>query len=162
MLSDNKYGKLALITGTLLLLDQLTKAVVLKTMPLYHSIGVIPGFFNITHIHNPGGAFGFLASQSSDIRKMVFIVVSMLAMCLIAYLYHTTPRSQPVLSTGFAMIFGGAAGNLVDRIRFGSVVDFLDFYAGSYHWPAFNVADSSISIGMGIFVFHLLFRKIPV
>jgi signal peptidase II len=162
MLSENKYIKLAFITGTVVLLDQLTKMVILKTMPLYYSISVIPGFFNITHIHNPGGAFGFLAGQSPDIRRMVFIVVSMLAMCLILYFYHTTPRSQPVLSTGFGMIFGGAAGNLADRIRFGSVVDFLDLYVGSYHWPAFNVADSSISIGMGIFVFHLLFRKTPV
>jgi signal peptidase II len=158
---ENKYTKLAFISGTVLLLDQISKAVILKTMPLYNSIAVFPGFFSITHIHNPGGAFGFLAGQSPDVRKMVFLVVSFFAMCLILYLYHTAPRSQPALSTGFAMIFGGAAGNLTDRIRFGSVVDFLDLYIGSYHWPAFNIADSSISIGMGIFVFHLLFRKMP-
>jgi signal peptidase II len=158
---NNKYSKLAVIAGTVFLLDQVTKAIILKTIPLYNSISVIPGFFSITHIHNPGGAFGFLAGQSPDIRRLVFLFFSFFAMCLILYLYHTTPRSQPVLSSGFAMIFGGAAGNLADRLRFGSVVDFLDLYAGSYHWPAFNVADSSISIGMGIFVFHLLFRKMP-
>ncbi len=161
MLFENKYTKLAFIAGMVLLLDQITKAVILKTMPLYYSITVLPGFFSITHIHNPGGAFGFLADQNPDVRRMVFLGVSFLAMCLIFYFYNTTPRTQPTLSTGFALIFGGAAGNLVDRIRFGSVVDFLDVYIGSYHWPAFNVADSSISIGMGIFVFHLLFRKMP-
>ncbi len=158
---ENKYVKLAFIAGLVLLLDQLTKAVVLTTMPLYNSITVFPGFFSITHIHNPGGAFGFLANQNPDIRRIVFLVVSSLAMCLIFYFYKTTPRSHSMLATGFALIFGGAAGNLIDRIRFGSVVDFLDVYIGSHHWPAFNVADSSISIGMGIFVFHLLFRKMP-
>jgi signal peptidase II len=162
MLFENKYAKLAFIAGIVLLLDQLSKAVILTTMPLYYSITVIPGLFSITHIHNPGGAFGFLANQNPDVRRIVFIVVSSLAMCLIFYFYNTTPRSHSILATGFALIFGGAAGNLTDRIRFGSVVDFLDIYIGSYHWPAFNIADSSISIGMGIFVFHLLFRKMPV
>lgn len=161
MLFENKYSKLAFIAGMVLVVDQITKAVILKTMPLYYSISVLPGFFSITHIHNPGGAFGFLANQNPDIRRLVFLVVSSLAMCLIFYFYNTTPRTQPMLSTGFSLIFGGAAGNLVDRIRFGSVVDFLDLYIGSYHWPAFNIADSSISIGMGIFIFHLLFRKMP-
>lgn len=158
---ENKYTKLAFIAGIVLLLDQITKAVILKTMPLYSSISVLPGFFSITHIHNPGGAFGFLADQNQDIRRMVFIVVSFLAMGLIFYFYNTTPRSYSILATGFALIFGGATGNLIDRIRFGSVVDFLDLYIGIHHWPAFNIADSSISIGMGIFVFHLLFRKMP-
>jgi signal peptidase II len=66
-----------------------------------------------------------------------------------------------LLATGFAMIFGGAIGNLVDRIRFGKVVDFLDFYIGNLHWPAFNVADSAVSVGIAIFIFHLLFKKMP-
>jgi signal peptidase II len=158
---ENKYTKLAIISGIVIFLDQISKAVILKTIPLYNSIAVFQGFFSITHIQNPGGAFGFLAGQSPDIRRAVFLVISFLAMCLILYLYHTTPRSQPLLSTGFAMIFGGAAGNLTDRVRFGSVVDFIDLYIGNYHWPAFNIADSSISVGMGIFVFHLLFRKMP-
>lgn len=161
MLFENKYSKLAFIAGMVLVVDQITKAVILKTMPLYYSITVLPGFFSITHIHNPGGAFGFLADQNPDVRRLVFLVISFLAMCLIFYFYYTTPRSYTTLATGFALIFGGAAGNLIDRIRFGSVVDFLDLYLGSHHWPAFNIADSSISIGMGIFIFHLLFRKMP-
>ena len=156
---ENKYLKLLFVAGLVLLFDQVTKVVILKTMPLYHSVSVMPGFFSLTHIHNPGGAFGFLAGQSPDARRMIFLVISFFALCVIFYLYSNTPRSHSLLATGFAMIFGGAIGNLLDRIRFGKVVDFLDFYIGNLHWPAFNIADSAISIGMGIFVFHLLFKK---
>ena len=161
MLFENKYSKLAFIAVLVLVLDQITKFIILKTMLLHDSIPVLPGFFSLTHIHNPGGAFGFLAGQSLDVRRMIFLFVSFIALCLIFYLYSTTPRSYSLLATGFAMIFGGAVGNLFDRVRFGEVVDFLDFYVGNLHWPAFNVADSAISIGMGIFVFHLLFKKTP-
>ena len=142
-------------------LDQMTKAYILKALPLYHSIPVISGLFNITHIHNPGGAFGFLAKASPGLRVLFFILMSSAAICVILYLYQRTPATHPFLAGGFALIFGGAIGNLVDRVRFGKVVDFLDFYIGTYHWPAFNVADSAISIGVGIFVFHFLFKKMP-
>lgn len=160
-LFENKYLKLIFIAGIVILLDQVTKIIVLKYMPLYHSIPIIPGFFSLTHIHNPGGAFGFLAGQGPLVRKLVFIVVSFLALCLILYFYRVTPRSYSLLSTALALIFGGAAGNLVDRIRFGKVVDFFDFYIANMHWPAFNIADSAISIGMCILLFHILFKKMP-
>jgi signal peptidase II len=155
----NKYSKLALIAGPVFLLDQVTKYIILNTMYLNESIPVMPGFFSLTHIHNPGGAFGFMAGQSPDVRKILFIFISSIALFIIFYLYHTASRNDSILAAGFALIFGGAAGNLIDRIRFGKVVDFLDFYIGDLHWPAFNVADSAISVGMGIFVFHLLFKE---
>nr|CBX31389.1 Lipoprotein signal peptidase [uncultured Desulfobacterium sp.] len=158
-LFENKYLKLIFIAGIVILLDQATKIIVLKYMPLYHSISIIPGFFNLTHIHNPGGAFGFLAGQSPFVRKLAFIVVSFLALCFILYFYRVTPRKYPMLATALALIFGGAAGNLVDRIRFGKVVDFLDIYIRNLHWPAFNIADSAISIGMCILLFHILLKK---
>ena len=157
----NKYLKLIFIAGIVILLDQATKIIVLNYMPLYYSVPIVKGFFNFTHIHNPGGAFGFLSGQSPVVRKLVFIVISFLALCLIFYFYRVTPRNYPMLATALAMIFGGAAGNLADRIRFGKVVDFLDFYIGSIHWPAFNVADSAISIGMCILLFHILLKKMP-
>lgn len=157
----NKYIKLIIVAGIVLLLDQASKMIVLKYMPLYDSISVIPGFFNLTHIHNPGGAFGFLAGQSPFVRKFVFIVISFFALCLIFYFYKITPRNYFMLTNALAMIFGGAAGNMVDRIRFGKVVDFLDFYIKNLHWPAFNIADSAISIGMCVLVFHILFKKMP-
>lgn len=159
--SYHKYIKLTVIAGIVIIVDQVVKMMILKTMPLYHSIPVIPGFFNITHIQNPGGAFGFLADQSSTLRVFVFLVISSFAVCLIFWFYRSTPETHPTLATGLAMIFGGAIGNLIDRVRFGKVVDFLDFYIGTLHWPAFNVADSAITIGIVIFAFHLLFNKMP-
>lgn len=156
-----KYTKLAVISGLVAILDQITKVIILKNISLHHSVTVIPRFFNITHIHNPGGAFGFMASQNSSVRNLLFLFLSSLAVCFVFYFYKNTPRTHPLLATGIALIFGGAIGNLIDRIRFGKVVDFLDFYIGTYHWPAFNVADSAITVGIIIFIFHILFKKMP-
>ena len=158
---SSKYGRLLLIAGTIVITDQITKAVVLAKMALYQSIIVIPGFFSLTHIHNPGGAFGFLAQQDSTVRIAVFLVASTVAIGLIFMFYRQIPRSHPVLASGLALIFGGAIGNLIDRLRFGKVIDFLDFYIGNMHWPAFNVADSAITVGVAIFLVHLVFRKLP-
>jgi signal peptidase II len=88
------------------------------------------------------------------------VAVSLLATGLILYFYWQTPIRQRLLAVGISLLFGGAVGNLVDRLRFGIVVDFLDLYAGSLHWPAFNVADSAITIGVVIFAYHILLRKI--
>jgi len=157
----NKYGRLLLIAGTIIIADQITKAVVLAKMALYQSITIIPGFFSLTHIHNPGGAFGFLAQQNATVRVAVFLVASIVAIGLIFMFYRQIPRSHPFLASGLALILGGAIGNLIDRLRFGKVVDFLDFYIGSLHYPAFNVADSAITVGVTIFLVHLVFRKLP-
>ncbi len=162
--SDSKYGsytKLAVISGLVIIIDQITKILILKNLPLYHYVTIIPGLFNITHIHNPGGAFGFMAHQDSSLRNFLFILLASVAVCIIFYFYKNTNRTHPFLASGFALILGGAVGNLIDRIRFGKVVDFLDFYVRNYHWPAFNVADSAITVGVTIFIFHLLFRKMP-
>ena len=156
-----KYIKLLVISGLVLILDQLTKLWIIKNLPLYHSITVIPGFFNITHILNPGGAFGFMAHQSSHFRNVLFLLASSIAICFIYFFYNNVSKTQPLLASGLALILGGAVGNLIDRIRFGKVIDFLDFYIGNHHWPAFNVADSAITVGITVFVFHLLFKKLP-
>jgi signal peptidase II len=149
------------IAALVVFFDQITKAIVLAHLPLYESIPVIPGFFNLTHIQNPGGAFGFLAKQSPFIRHFFFIGVSFFALGLIFYLFIRTPGTHRWLAAAFALIFGGAIGNLIDRVRFGKVVDFLDFHVGSWHWPAFNVADSAVTIGVVIFAYHLLLNKMP-
>lgn len=156
-----KYQKLAVVASAVIIFDQLAKTAILHKLPLYRSVAIIPGFFSLTHIQNPGGAFGFLAGQSSSVRNLIFLAISSLAVCLILYFYRHTPKTHPLLATGFALIFGGALGNLIDRVRFGQVVDFLDFYIGNYHWPAFNIADSAISVGVAIFLFHLVFNKMP-
>lgn len=159
-MNSTKMTRLGVVAGAVLILDQVTKALILAHLPLGGSIAVIPGFFDLTHVHNPGGAFGFLAGMSAEVRSLLFIAVSLVAAGLILYFYWQTPLGQRFLSFGLALIFGGAVGNLVDRMRFGIVVDFLDVYAGTLHWPAFNVADSAITIGVGIFAYHILFRKI--
>jgi signal peptidase II len=158
---QNKYVKLAAVAGVIVLLDQITKASILHSLALHHSITVIPGFFNITHIHNPGGAFGLMANLSASMRSILFIIISSLAVGLIFYFYQKTPSTHRWLAMAFALIFGGAIGNLIDRFRFGTVVDFLDFYIGTLHWPAFNIADSAITIGICIFGYHILFKKMP-
>lgn len=160
-MSFEKYRKLLVISVVIIILDQITKAIILNHLELYHSIQIIPGFFSITHIHNPGGAFGFLANQSPVVRVIVFLFVSILALGFIFYFYHKTPATHKWLATGFALIFGGAIGNLIDRVRFGTVVDFLVVYVNNLHWPAFNVADSAITIGMGVFIYHIIAKKMP-
>ena len=134
---------------------------VVDRISLYQSIPVIPGFFNLVHTQNPGGAFGFLAGQNQGLRIVVFVIFSFLAVGIIFYFYKKSAESHSFLSWGFALIFGGALGNLIDRIRFGTVTDFLDFYIGDFHWPAFNVADSAITVGITIFLYHLLLNKVP-
>ena len=157
----NKYVRLACFAGTIIFLDQATKEIVLRSIPLNTARPVIDGFFNLTHIHNPGGAFGLMADLSPLMRSIIFLFISSLAVGLIFYFYKKTPAHYAWLSAAFALIFGGAIGNLIDRIRFGKVVDFLDFYLGNLHWPAFNIADSAISVGIGIFLYHLVFKKMP-
>jgi signal peptidase II len=158
-LDRRKWIKLLGVAGAVTVFDQITKAIVLEAMPLFSSIPVISGFFNITHVHNPGGAFGFLAGAGTGVRHLVFLAFTVMAIGMVFYFYAQTPRTQPLLETAFALILGGAAGNMIDRVRLGEVVDFLDFYMGDLHWPAFNIADSAVTIGVGIFVIHLLFHR---
>jgi signal peptidase II len=158
---QTKYVRFAGIVALVVLVDQASKHLILKTMPLFKSIVVVPGLFNITHVHNPGGAFGFLAQNGSPWRHWMFLAAAAIALSMILYFHHQTPKTHPYLGLGLALIFGGAIGNLIDRLRFGEVVDFLDFYVAHLHWPTFNVADSAVTVGVGIFVLHILFKKMP-
>ncbi len=160
-LLSNRYIKLLIIAGSICILDQVTKALIVATVAVYDTIPVIPGFFNLTHIYNPGGAFGFLARTTSELRHMFFLVSSFAAMGLILFLYVKTPPKQRLLELALSLILGGAIGNIVDRIRIGKVIDFLDVYIKDLHWPAFNVADSAITIGICLFIYHLLFIELP-
>ena len=162
MISFNqKWRWLTTIAGLIVIVDQLSKAVVRFSLPLYQPIPVIEGFFSLTHIENPGGAFGFLAGHSSGLQRLFFLGGTLAAIWVLVYLYKKIPVGHLLLASGLALILGGAIGNLIDRIRFGKVTDFLDFFVGHLHWPAFNVADSAVTVGGIIFIYHLLFRKIP-
>lgn len=162
MTETKRYGCFVLVTGLVVAADQAAKALVLQKLPLYRTVSIIPGFFNLTHIQNPGGAFGFLAAQNSDLQTLLFLVITVCALGLILYFFHSTPAQNIWLSFGFALLFGGALGNLIDRLRFGRVIDFLDFYIGRWHWPAFNVADSAITVGVGLFILSMLLRREPL
>lgn len=141
---------MTLTGGVILLLDQLTKAWVQASIPVWQ-IGrsVIPGCFDIVHFLNKGAAFGFLNDSSINWQRPFFIVISLLAMGLIFILARSEDDGGPFYVTGLGLILGGAIGNLIDRIRTGLVVDFLDFYIGQWHWPAFNVADIALCAGAG-------------
>jgi signal peptidase II len=158
----NKYMMLALISGMVVALDQASKWMITRFLGYYEQITIIPHFFNLIYVHNPGGAFGVFAENHGELRSILFIGIACGAMGLIIYLYKNTPSQYPGLHFGLALIFGGALGNLIDRLRIGKVIDFIDIYVSHWHWPAFNVADSAITVGMVIFGFYILFRKIPL
>jgi signal peptidase II len=137
-------------------LDQLTKWLVRVNVPLHGSIEVIPDFLDITHVRNTGAAFGFLNAVDFPGKTIVIAVVAICALAGIA-VYATTLGSQQLLPRlGMALIIGGAAGNLIDRMFVGSVVDFVDAYWGSFHFWAFNVADSAITIGVSLMILDMI------
>jgi signal peptidase II len=140
------------VIAAVLAMDQLTKAWILETFTLYESREVVPGFFNLVFVTNRGAAFSMLADVEGAWRHYFFLGIGFAALIGLTAAYWKLRREQSLYPVALALIAGGAAGNLVDRARFGSVIDFLDFYVGSYHWPAFNVADSAICIGAGLFI----------
>ena len=161
MVDNIKHIRFAAVCAAVVLLDQLTKWLVVAYIPLHTRIIVIPGFANLVHVQNPGGAFGLFADQGEWVRMILFIGVAAIAAMLIVYLHFRTPAKHWPLTVGFGLIFAGAVGNLIDRITHGKVVDFIDLHIGAYHWPAFNIADSAISIGMVIFAYYLIVKKLP-
>jgi signal peptidase II len=183
-----RYSLYALLSGTIILLDQWTKALVQQRMSLQESIPVIPHLFNLTYIRNPGAAFGLFVGMDKGVRTLFFLALSIAAIAVIGYFFFASIREDQRLGLsergaergaggvsfsqmgsrhnrwlriGLALVFGGAIGNLIDRIRYGEVVDFLDWYVGAYHWPAFNVADSSITVGVSILLAAAFFLPNP-
>jgi len=144
----------ALVVG----LDRLSKWYIDSTMSLHDTYPIIDGLFNITYVRNPGAAFGFLSNAAPLLRSGFLILVSTAAIAMILCYLARNRSAGTLLVTALSLIMGGAAGNLIDRVLFGNVIDFLDFYLSSYHWPAFNVADSAISIGAVLLIIEL-FRK---
>ena len=140
-----------------MLLDQLTKIWITAVFSLHQSLEVIPGLFSLTYLTNTGAAFGFLAGQPTAWRQAFFIVMVLAALGFITYMYRRLRDESGWYEVSLGLIAGGAIGNLIDRLRFGSVIDFLDFYIGSHHWPAFNVADSAITVGVTIFLIVNIF-----
>lgn len=143
-----RYRIIGLVAAVVFVLDQLSKLWIQQAIPVWEKgFTVIPGFFDIVHILNRGAAFGFLNRHDIDWQRPFFIVVSILAVGLIWVLAKSQEDDGPFYVYGLGLILGGALGNLLDRVRLGVVVDFLDFYIGDMHWPAFNVADMGICVG---------------
>jgi signal peptidase II len=153
---QNRYRTLAVVVTVIVALDRLTKVWIQSTMRLHESITILPGLFNLTYIRNPGAAFGILSDLGEGIRLTFLISTSVLAVGLLVFLFHNAPMNGRLLPWAILLILGGAVGNFIDRVRYGEVVDFLDFYFRSYHWPAFNLADSCITIGVCLLILHYL------
>jgi len=132
--------------------DQITKAWIMSSFQLYEMKEIIPGLFNLVYVTNTGAAFSMLADMDAPWRHYFFLSVGTLALTGLTFAYFKLRRTHRYYGVALALIAGGAAGNLIDRVRWGAVVDFLDFYIGGYHWPAFNVADSAICVGAGLFL----------
>lgn len=154
-----RYGLLGLISLAVVVLDQATKVWIMQSMRLHESIPVIPNLFSITYIRNPGAAFGLLASSSSGFRFVFFGLTSLFALGLLGTILLRLPQHDWMGQLSIAGILGGAIGNLLDRLRYGEVIDFLDFYLDAYHWPAFNVADSAITVGVLFLILHFALEK---
>lgn len=139
--------------------DQLTKFAVDRWMPLHHSLPIIDGLFNLTYVRNTGAAFGIFAGSHEAFRLPFLILVSIVAIGFVGVMLKRLRETETGLITALSFILGGALGNLIDRLFFGEVIDFLDFYWSRYHWPAFNVADSFITVGVTITLLYLLKYK---
>jgi signal peptidase II len=155
-------AKLKIVVGWLaviLFLDQLTKIIVDRTMPLHESIPVIDGLFSLTYVRNTGAAFGIFAGSHEAFRLPFLILISVIAIGFIFVMLKRLHEQEIGLTTALAFILGGAIGNLIDRVLHGEVIDFLDFYWSNYHWPAFNLADSFITVGVAITLYFLMRAK---
>ncbi len=153
----NKYLWVGLIMGIVLILDQWTKHFIDVHIRRHEVITIIPGFFNITNVRNPGAAFGILSDMHGTWRSLFFILATLTALIVIAIMIRKT--HERLLVFAFSLIAGGAIGNVIDRIRYGEVIDFIQWYVKSYYWPSFNVADSAISIGVALLAIDMLFGK---
>jgi len=151
-----KRCAISLIVGVAaftILIDQISKQLILKTFRPGEILPVIPGFFNLTLTFNPGAAFGLWSNLPSGWREVALgLSIALALVAVVVFLMH--PNCQSTLArVSLSAVLGGAVGNIIDRFTYGSVVDFLDFYFGNYHWPAFNIADSAIFLGIMVVVF---------
>ena len=136
-----------LIAALVVVLDRLTKALVAQRISLHDSVDVVPGLFRLTHVQNPGAAFGLFSESSSEWKVAMLILFSVAALAVVSALLWKNGKAMNATAIALSLVFGGALGNLWDRVLSGRVIDFLDFYIGSHHWPAFNIADSAIVVG---------------
>ena len=144
------------IVGAIVAFDQVTKALVDDFMTLHESRTIVEGLVRLTYVQNRGAAFGILSEAGLPYQSVMFSVVSLLALLAIALYAWRMPVQSRLPQTALALVMGGAIGNLLDRARLGYVIDYVDVYWGAHHWPAFNVADSAITVGVVLLVLDIL------
>lgn len=152
---SGKWQSISGWLGAIVVLDQSTKLIVDRTMALYQTIPIVEGLFNLTYVRNSGAAFGIFAGSAEIFRRPFLILVSIVASGFIVSLLRRLADRQRGLIIALTFVLGGAIGNLIDRVFYGEVIDFLDFYWRNYHWPAFNIADSFITVGVAIALYCL-------
>ena len=136
-----------IIAGLVVIIDRMTKALIAQNISLYDSVDVVPGLFRLTHVQNQGAAFGLFSDSPSEFRVAVLILFSVAALAVVSALLWKNGNAMNATAIALSLVFGGALGNLWDRVASGRVIDFMDFYVGTHHWPAFNIADSAIVVG---------------
>lgn len=136
-----------IIAALVVLFDQMSKWLVAQKIALHDGVDVVPGFFRLTHVQNQGAAFGLFSDSTSEWKVAMLILFSVAALAVVSALLWKNGNAMNATAVALSLVFGGALGNLWDRVSSGRVIDFLDIYYGSHHWPAFNVADSAIVIG---------------
>jgi signal peptidase II len=146
---------LFLVVGTLLL-DRWSKSLIHNRFDLNESVSVIDGFFNITYVRNTGVAFGIFSSISSPSKSILLSLFTAVAAVVVIVYSVKSPAGNRLLQVALGFILGGALGNLYDRVTYGYVIDFLEFYYGNYHWPSFNVADSAITTGVVLLALEII------
>jgi signal peptidase II len=156
----NRNSPYVFLVLALVALDQATKLLVARAVDLYESVPVIPGFFNITRIHNKGAIFGAFARADSRFVFWALTLASLSALVLVVFYFFKAPPSDKLLKVSLSLILAGALGNLADRVLRGHVIDFLDFHIGNAHWPFFNAADSCITVG-AFLMLVIFFRRKP-
>jgi signal peptidase II len=152
------------IAGAIVALDQAAKALVRSRFELHESLEIIPGFFNLTRVHNYGAAFGLMNAADFPFKTVILSIVAAVALLALTVYASTLPVAQLLARIGLALIVGGAAGNLIDRLSAGFVVDFVDVYWRDWHFWAFNVADAAITVGVAFMILDLLdirTRRVP-
>jgi len=145
-------------TLVIVISDQVSKFAVMHHLRLHDSIPVIKGFFNLVLVRNKGMAFGFLNRPNFNFGFYLLVAASIGAVILLLIWFIKLKENDGMTTLALSLILGGAVGNLIDRLRFREVIDFLDFYIGSLHWPAFNVADSAITVGVFLIAINIFFR----
>jgi signal peptidase II len=141
------------------IIDRATKWVIESRLTKADSFTVIPGFFDIVHSQNPGVVFGLFGDSTSEYRTLILIAFSAMALALVGVVLWNAARMERLTALGLSLMLGGAAGNVFDRVAYGRVTDFLEFYVGSFHWPTFNMADSAIVIGSGLVLLEMMRPK---